>query len=265
MPVLAPRGLHPRCPRRRAASWVQVQVRVEQSPSCRLQHTHPPLPTPHLPWLGKAPESSSLVWEGGRWGAERGQSADAGGIPALSVEPELRGWQMGETSAIMKGIPSRWPEAELRGCGIGVILPIHPLLGDKASWGAPRPATAAALSCLASKARQAWAGGGGQGTLNETGREGGQGEGERDKKPREGSRSALSPTHVSWPLHLPTTKRKMADHVGVSEGFSPTSPAGSWRCLPESFFPVLTTSSLSSLQPACPVAQRELSNSYQQK
>lgn len=129
MPVLAPRGLHSRCPRRRPAGC-RWRCEWKQSPSCRLQHTHPPLPSPPLTW--QAPWILKL---------SVGLPVRAGKEPvcrcwrnpfAYPVEPELRAWQMGETSAIMKGIPSRWPEAELRGCGIGgVILPIHPLLGAK--------------------------------------------------------------------------------------------------------------------------------------
>ena len=247
MPVLALRGLHPRCPGRRAAKWAQVQVRVEQSPSCRLQQTRPPLPFPPLPWLGKARESSSLVWEGRRWGAERGQSADAGGIPAVSavsVEPELRGWQRGEASAIMKGIPSRWPAAELRGCGVGVILPVHSLIGGKAAWETPD------LPQLLPWAVWPELGAGVRGHY-ETGREVGRGDREKDQR-RPASRP---PADLS---SCPPRRGRRQIMWGAQRGSASPLLQGpglsSWKLLSsvDHIHPLLS--------PAClPDAQRELS------
>ena len=79
------------------------EPQVEESSSFRLHRSDPP-----LPWLGQVPGNLKTdVWGWAvRGGRERGPPHGCWRVPPLLVKPELRGWQMGETSESIKGISS---------------------------------------------------------------------------------------------------------------------------------------------------------------
>lgn len=173
-------------------------------------------------------------------------------VPPLLVKPELRGWQMGETSESIKGISSWWPEPQLRGCRIGGTLHTSPLVGGQVASEAPHlpqslPWAAQPAKPGRPELRVGW-----------SGEEGLGGGGKKEREIR--SPGQFSPC-LSRSLYPYRPRRgKTRGHRGSQrEQVSLSFPAGAWLCSPWAphsaamaggFFLVLATASVSSLQPA---------------